>query len=68
MKLHKVILRHCDTYDPTHIAEIIGHSPKPATRTEGACASSALAFREGVFAIASGFYDLVLVGGVEDMS
>jgi acetyl-CoA C-acetyltransferase len=50
------------------IAEIIGHSPKPATRTEGACASSALAFREGVFAIASGFYDLVLVGGVEDMS
>ena len=50
------------------IADIIGHSPKPATRTEGACASSALAFREGVFAIASGFYDLVLVGGVEDMS
>jgi acetyl-CoA C-acetyltransferase len=50
------------------IADIIGHCPKPATRTEGACASSALAFREGVFAIASGFYDLVLVGGVEDMS
>ncbi|MFC2039507.1 beta-ketoacyl synthase N-terminal-like domain-containing protein, partial [Chloroflexota bacterium] len=41
---------------------------QPATRTEGACASSALAFREGVFAIASGFYDVVLVGGVEDMS
>jgi acetyl-CoA C-acetyltransferase len=50
------------------IADIIGHAPKPATRTEGACASSALAFREGVFAIASGFYDLVLVGGVEEMS
>jgi acetyl-CoA C-acetyltransferase len=50
------------------IADIIGHSPKPATRTEGACASSALAFREGVFAIASGFYDVALVGGVEDMS
>ena len=46
----------------------IGLVPKPATRTEGACASSALAFREGVFAIASGFYDVVLVGGVEDMS
>jgi acetyl-CoA C-acetyltransferase len=43
-------------------------TPKPATRTEGACASSALAFREGVFAIASGFYDVVLVGGVEEMS
>ncbi|MBW2077662.1 MAG: hypothetical protein JRI71_08950, partial [Deltaproteobacteria bacterium] len=45
-----------------------GLAPKPATRTEGACASSALAFREGVFAIASGFYDIVLVGGVEEMS
>ncbi|MFC1934921.1 hypothetical protein ACFLXZ_01225 [Chloroflexota bacterium] len=50
------------------ISDLIGHSPKPATRTEGACASSALAFREGVFAIASGFYNMVLVGGVEEMS
>ena len=50
------------------LADAIGHVPKPATRTEGACASSALAFREGVFAIASGFYDIVLVGGFEDMS
>lgn len=50
------------------ISDLLGISPKPATRTEGACASSALAFREGVFAIASGFYDLVLVGGVEEMS
>ena len=50
------------------IADLIGLVPKPATRTEGACASSALAFREGVFAIASGFYDVVLVGGLEEMS
>ena len=50
------------------ISDLIGHTPKPATRTEGACASSALAFREGVFAVASGFYDVVLVGGVEEMS
>jgi acetyl-CoA C-acetyltransferase len=50
------------------ISDLIGLAPKPATRTEGACASSALAFREGVFAIASGFYDIVLVGGVEEMS
>lgn len=50
------------------ISDLIGHVPKPATRTEGACASSALALREGVFAIASGFYDIVLVGGVEEMS
>ena len=50
------------------ISDLIGLTPKPATRTEGACASSALAFREGVFAIASGFYDVVLVSGVEEMS
>jgi len=50
------------------LTDIIGLAPKPATRTEGACASSALSFREGVFAIASGFYDIVLVGGVEEMS
>ena len=50
------------------ISDIIGLCPKPATRTEGACASSALSFREGVFAIASGFYDVVVVGGVEQMS
>jgi acetyl-CoA C-acetyltransferase len=50
------------------ISDLLALTPKPATRTEGACASSALAFREGVFAIASGFYDMVLVGGVEEMS
>ena len=50
------------------IADLIGLVPRPATRTEGACASSAIAFREGVFAIASGFYDMVLVGGLEEMS
>ena len=50
------------------LSDSLGLVPRPATRTEGACASSALAFREGVFAIASGFYDVVLVGGVEDMS
>ena len=50
------------------ISDLVGLTPRPATRTEGACASSALAFREGVFAIASGFYDIVLVGGLEEMS
>jgi acetyl-CoA C-acetyltransferase len=50
------------------ISDLVGHVPKPVTRTEGACASSALAFREGVFAVASGFYDVVLVGGLEQMS
>lgn len=50
------------------ISDLLGHVPKPVTRTEGACASSALAFREGVLAIASGLYDIVLVGGFEQMS
>ncbi len=50
------------------IADLIGHTPKPATRVEGACASSGLAFRESVLAIASGVNDVVLAGGVEEMS
>ena len=50
------------------LTDALGLVPTPATRTEGACASSGLAFREACFAIASGFYDVVLVGGVEDMS
>jgi acetyl-CoA C-acetyltransferase len=50
------------------ISDLIGHVPKPVTRTEAACASSAVAFREGVLAIASGLYDIVLVGGFEQMS
>ena len=47
------------------LTDALGMVPAPATRTEGACASSGLAFREACFAIASGFYDVVLVGGVE---
>ena len=50
------------------IADQIGLVNKPATRLEGACASGGLALREGVIAIASGLYDVVLVGGVEKMS
>jgi acetyl-CoA C-acetyltransferase len=37
-------------------------------RVENACASSSAAFREGVIAIASGLYDIVLVGGIEKMT
>ena len=50
------------------LADWVGLAPRPATRVEGACASSGLAFREGVIAIASGMYDVVLVGGVEKMT
>ncbi len=40
----------------------------PATRTETACASSATALRAGIFAVLSGLYDVVMVGGVEKMT
>ncbi|MEE8470416.1 MAG: hypothetical protein V3S51_03710 [Dehalococcoidia bacterium] len=55
-----------------HIAPImadwIGLVPKPATRVEDACGSGGVAIREGVIAIASGIYDVVLVGGTEKMT
>jgi len=50
------------------IANWIGLSPIPAARVEDACASSSVAFREGMIAIASGLYDIVLVGGIEKMT
>ncbi|KUG02734.1 acetyl-coa acetyltransferase [hydrocarbon metagenome] len=37
----------------------------PAIRYEGACASGSIAIREAFMWVASGFYDIVLVGGVE---
>lgn len=50
------------------IANWIGLSPIPAVRVENACASSSVAFREALIAIASGLYDIVLVGGIEKMT
>ena len=50
------------------IADWLGLTPAPVTRIENACASSGSALREGVMAIASGMYDVVLVGGVEKMT
>lgn len=55
-----------------HLAPILaswtGLTPIPAVRVEDACASAAVALREGILAIASGLYDMVLVGGVEKMT
>jgi len=55
-----------------HIAPImadwVGLAPRAATRIEDACASSGVALRQGILAIASGAYDMVLVGGAEKMS
>ena len=40
----------------------------PAMRIESACASGAAALHTGYMAVASGMYDIVLVGGVEKMT
>jgi acetyl-CoA C-acetyltransferase len=50
------------------MADWVGLAPRPATRVEDACASSGVAFRQGIIAIASGLYDIVLAGGIEKMS
>lgn len=55
-----------------HIAPIltdaVGLLPRPAMRVEDACASGGVALRQGVMAIASGMFDVVLVGGAEKMT
>jgi acetyl-CoA C-acetyltransferase len=50
------------------MAEWTGLTPRPATRVEDACASGGVALRTGILAIASGLYDMVLVGGIEKMT
>ncbi len=50
------------------VADSVGLTPIPATRTECACASSGLAFRQALMAIGSGMADVVLVGGLEKES
>jgi len=52
------------------IADFAGLSETkiPAMRIESACASGAAALHAGYMAVASGLYDIVLVGGVEKMT
>lgn len=50
------------------LADAVGLTPIPAARVENACASGATALRQGIMAIASGMYDVVLVGGAEKMT
>ena len=40
----------------------------PATRVEGACASGGIALHQGYISVASGMYDIVVVGGAEKMT
>jgi acetyl-CoA C-acetyltransferase len=50
------------------MADWAGLAPRASTRVEDACASSGVAIRQGILAIASGLYDMVLVGGIEKMT
>ncbi len=50
------------------MTDYVGLTPRPATRCENACASGSAALRSGIMAIASGMYDIVLVGGIEKMT
>ncbi len=50
------------------LADWVGLTGIPATRTEAACASSGAALRTGIYAVMSGLADVVLVGGVEKMT
>ena len=50
------------------VADYLGYGPIPAIRTESACASAGTAFRTGLMAVASGYHDVVLVGGLEKMT
>ena len=50
------------------MADWVGLTPRPAVRIEDACASSGVALRQGIMAVASGLHDVVLVGGIEKMS
>jgi len=47
------------------LANDIGCFGVPASRFEGACASGSMAVRDAVMWVASGYYDIMLVGGVE---
>ena len=50
------------------MANLVGLTPKPAPRFEGACASSGVALRQAILGIASGVHDVIAVCGVESMT
>lgn len=58
---------HQGQYGPI-TSDWLGLVPKPAWRTEIACASSSAAILTGFFAVKSGVFDVALVGGVEKMT
>ncbi|MBI4292631.1 MAG: thiolase family protein [Betaproteobacteria bacterium] len=56
------------TMSGQRVARELGMTGKPVINCENACSSSASAFREAWINVASGFYDMVLVVGVEQLT
>lgn len=50
------------------VADAVGLTGVPAMTTEGACASSGIAFQQAYQAIANGTHDVVVAAGVESMT
>ncbi len=50
------------------VADSVGLSGIPAMKTEGACASSGIAFRQAYQAVRTGVHDVVVAVGVESMT
>jgi acetyl-CoA C-acetyltransferase len=50
------------------MSEYAGLSGLPSTRFESACASGGAALRQAILTILSGYYDVVLVAGIEKMT
>jgi len=48
-----------------YAAENLGCLYVPANRYEGACASASMAIRDAYMWVASGYYDIVIAGGIE---
>ncbi|PKN68769.1 MAG: propanoyl-CoA acyltransferase [Chloroflexi bacterium HGW-Chloroflexi-5] len=52
----------------SYAADEIGAKNIPASRFEGACASGTMAIRDAFMWVTSGFYDIVIAGGVDTVS
>lgn len=61
------ILEGQETLAPL-VADSVGLSGIPTMKTEGACASSGIAFKKAVEAVQSGIHDIVIATGVETMT
>lgn len=61
------ILEGQETIAPL-VADHVGITGIPVTKTEGACASSGIAFKQAYKDVATGIHDVVVAAGVESMT